>query len=221
MEHINQTAKSRCMSRYWATPWLWEMLAVTTVICIGFTSECLALTASPTTLTFDAIQGETNPPDETLSVSRARSNTVTLSVSDNVSWLTVTPATTSMTSTAQLTVAANTSALAPGTYNATITIKVGKKVRARVPVTVTVSPSVQPAPSANLSWDPVTDPTLDGYVVHVGTESGHYSRTIPVGNLTSYTVDSLSTGTTYFFAVTSHNEAGESQPSNEVSKSIY
>jgi FtsP/CotA-like multicopper oxidase with cupredoxin domain len=126
-----------------------------------------------------------------------------------------------MTSTTQLTVAANTSALAPGTYNATITIKVRKKVRAKVPVTLTVSPSVQPPPSATLSWDPVTDPTLNGYIVHVGTESGLYTRTIPVGNLTSYTVDSLSTGTTYFFAVTSHNEAGESQPSNEVSKSIY
>ena len=221
MEHINQTAKSRFMSRYWATPWLWEMLAVTTVICIGLVSECLAFTASPTTLTFDAIQGEANPPNQTLSVTRDRSNQVTLTASDNVSWLAISPATTSMTSTAQLRVTANTNALAPGTYNATITIKVGNKVRKKVPVTLTVSPSVQPPPSASLSWDPVTDPTLDGYIVHVGTESGLYTRTIPVGNLTSYTVDSLSTGTTYFFAVTSHNEAGESQPSNEVSKSIY
>lgn len=66
MEHIDKTAKSRFTSRYVATPWLWEMLAVTTVICIGLTSECLALTASPTTLTFDAIQGDANPPDEPL-----------------------------------------------------------------------------------------------------------------------------------------------------------
>jgi len=221
MEHVHQTAMSRFMSSYSATPWSWQVLTAMTFICLGLASECLALTASPTTLAFDAIQGETNPPDETLSVSRTRSNEVTLSVSDNVSWLTVSPATTSMTSTAQLTVTANTSALAPGTYNATITIKVGKKVRTKVPVSLTVSPSVQPPPSATLSWDPVTDPTLDGFIVHVGTASGLYTRTIPVGNLTSYTVDSLSTGTTYFFSVTSHNEAGESQPSNEVSKSIY
>lgn len=221
MKHNHQTAESRCRNSYSNTPWPWQVFAVAAFICLGLASECLALTASPTTLTFDAIQGETNPPDETVSVSRTRSNKVTLSVSDNVSWLTVSPATIPMTSSAQLTVTANTSALAPGTYNATITIKVGKKVRTKVPVSLTVSPSVQPPPSATLSWDPVTDPTLDGYIIHVGTASGLYTRTIPVGNLTSYTVDSLTAGTTYFFSVTSHNEAGESQPSNEVSKSIY
>jgi hypothetical protein len=221
MEHTHPTAGSRCKNSDSGTPGHWQVLAVTAFICLGLASECLGFTANPTTLTFDAIQGETNLPDETLSVSRTRSNKVTLSASDNASWLTVSPATTSMTSTAQLTVTANTSALAPGTYNATITIKVGKKVRTKVPVFLTVSASVQPPPSATLSWNPVTDPNLDGYIVHVGTASGLYTKTIPVGNLTSYTMDSLSTGTTYFFAVTSHNEAGESQPSNEVRKSVY
>jgi fibronectin type 3 domain-containing protein len=127
-----------------------------------------------------------------------------------------------MTTTAQLTVAVNTSGLAAGTYNATITIRVGKATTT-VPVTLTVSTS-QPPPSATtatLAWSPVNDPTLDGYKVYVGTASGLYTRTIPVGNLTSYTVDSLTTGTTYYFAVTAYNTAGESSPSNEVSKSIY
>jgi len=126
-----------------------------------------------------------------------------------------------MTSTAQLTVAVNPSGLAAGTYNATVTIKVGKRSRTKVPVTLTVSPSVQPPPSATLSWDPVTDPYLDGYNVHVGTASGVYTRTIPVGNVTSYIVDNLTTGTTYFFCVTAYNSAGDSPPSKEVSKSIY
>jgi hypothetical protein len=224
MERTHQTAGSHCKNCDIATSWHWQVLAVSAFICIGLASECLAFTASPTTLTFESIQDETNPPNQTLSVYRTRSNQVTLTVSDNVSWLTVSPATAPMTSTAQLTVTANTSGLAPGTHNAVITIKVGKRARTKIPVTLTVSPSSQPPPSATtatLTWDAVIDPTLDGYNVHVGTASGLYTRTISVGNVTSHTVDSLTMGTTYYFAVKAHNDAGESLPSNEVSKSVY
>jgi hypothetical protein len=129
-----------------------------------------------------------------------------------------------MTSTAQLTVAINATGLAAGTYNATITIKVGKRASTKVPVTLTVSSSSQPPPSATtatLAWNPVTDLTSGGYKVHVGTASGLYTRIIDVGNITSYIIDGLPTATTYYFAVTAYNSAGESVPSNEVSKSIY
>ena len=87
--------------------------------------------------------------------------------------------------------------------------------------------AVQPTPppvasTATLAWSPVIDPTVAGYKVHVGTASGLYSRDITVGNLTSYTVDSLSLGNTYFFVVTAYSsDGGESLASNEVSKSIY
>lgn len=223
MEHTHQTAASRYKNSYSATPWFWLVLAVTAFIGLGPASECLAFTVSPTALTFNAVQGSGNPSDQTLSVYRKRTTQTTLTDSDNASWLTVSPATTSMTTSAQLTVAVNTSGLAAGTYNATITINVGK-AKTTVPVTLTVSPS-QPSPpsatTATLAWNAVTDPSLGGYNVKVGTASGLYTRTITVGNVTSYTVDSLTTGTTYFFAVTAYNSAGESSPSNEVSKSIY
>ena len=124
-----------------------------------------------------------------------------------------------MTTKAMLTVAVNISGLAAGTYNATITIKVAKATTT-VPVTMTVT-SPPSATTATLAWNSVTDPSLSGYNVKVGTASGFYSRTITVGNVTSYTVDSLTTGTTYYFSVTAYNSAGESPPSNEVSKSIY
>jgi Fibronectin type III domain len=224
MEHTHQTTWVRCKRCYpSATPCLWQVLTVTAVIGLGLASECFAFTISPTALTFNTVQGATSPPSETLSVYRDSSRQATLSDSDNASWLTISPATTSMTSTAQLTVAVNTSGLAAGTYNGTITIKVGKRSSTKVPVTLIVSPPPPPpsATTATLTWNPVTDPTLDGYTVYVGTASGLYTRTITVGNLTSYTIDSLTTGTTYFFAITAYNSAGESSSSNEVSKSIY
>ncbi len=224
MEYTPQTAGSRWKSSFSATPRLWQVLPVTAFIGLGLASECFAFTASPTALTFNAVQGATNPPSQTLSVYRDGTSQTSLTNSEYASWLTVSPVTTSMTSAAQLTVTVNTTGLAAGTYNATITIKVGKRATTTVPVTLAVSPSTPPPPSATtatLAWNPVTDQTLDGYKVYVGTASGLYTSTITVGNLTSYTVGSLTPGTTYYFAVTAYNSAGESSPSNEVSKSIY
>ncbi|MBI5197014.1 MAG: fibronectin type III domain-containing protein [Nitrospirae bacterium] len=82
--------------------------------------------------------------------------------------------------------------------------------------------------TATLSWDPVTtyaDETpiqdaLAGYKVYYGIESGNYTATIDVGNVTTYTVDSLEPGTKYYFAVTAYDDSGnESGYATEVSKS--
>lgn len=217
-----QTAGSHGRNSYSATRWFWQVLAVIAFIGLGPASECLAFTVSPTALTFNAVEGAANPPSQTVSVYRKRTSQTMLTASDNTSLLTVSPATTSMTTSATLTVAIDTSGLAAGTYNATITIKVGKGTKT-VPVTLTVSPPPPPpsATTATLAWNPVNDATLGGYKVYVGTATGLYTKTIDVGNVTSYTVDSLTTRTTYYFSVTAYNSAGESSPSNEVSKSIY
>lgn len=219
MKHTHQITLPRGKNTHLATRGLWQVLAITVSIGLGLAAECLAFTVTPTTLTFNSAQGGTNPSIQTLAISRSRTNQTTVTTSDKVSWLTVSPATTSMTTNTTLTVAANTSGLAAGTYNATITIKVGKATTT-VPVTMTVS-SPPSATTATLAWNAVTDPSLSGYNVKVGTASGLYSRIITVGNVTSYTVDQLTTGTTYYFAVTAYNSAGESPPSNEVSKSVY
>ena len=219
MEHSHQAAGSYEKSNYVDTGRFWQALVVAVFMGLWSAAECLAFTVSPTALTFNAVQNGTNPPNQTLSVYKKRTSLATVTTSDNASWLTVSPATTSMTTKAMLTVAVNISGLAAGTYNATITIKVAKATTT-VPVTMTVT-SPPSATTATLAWNSVTDPSLSGYNVKVGTASGLYSRTITVGNVTSYTVDSLTTGTTYYFSVTAYNSAGESPPSNEVSKSIY
>ena len=68
-----------------------------------------------------------------------------------------------------------------------------------------------------LAWDANTEPDISGYKVYFGIESGNYTDSIDVGNITTATIDSLIEGMTYYFAVTAYNEAGlESDYSNEV-----
>ncbi len=71
--------------------------------------------------------------------------------------------------------------------------------------------------TATLSWDPVNDPTVQGYNVYYGTSSRHYQTYANAGPHTTYTVTNLQPGTTYYFAVTAYNSAGESDYSDEVS----
>jgi hypothetical protein len=92
--------------------------------------------------------------------------------------------------------------------------------------TPTPTPTPSPTPSGDsvtLAWNadsqtsnPATNPT--GYRLHFGTSSGNYTQTQDVGNATSGTVSSLTSGTTYYFAVTAYNAGGVDSPfSNQVS----
>lgn len=79
--------------------------------------------------------------------------------------------------------------------------------------------------SAVLEWSGTSDPRVSGYRVYVGTSSGNYlqsrGRGINVGAATRGSVSGLNSGQTYYFAVTSHDGAGnESDFSAEASKTI-
>lgn len=222
MAHTNQTARSHPMTS--STPWFWQVLVITAFLCAGLVSEGLAATAvRPTSLTFYAVQGATNPPNQTISFSRTPTNTVTLTATDNASWLTVSPARTYITTNARLTVAINTLGLGAGTYRASVTIKLGTWTANVVPVTLIISPPSGGGggtSSATLAWNAVTSTPLSGYKVYVGEAPRLYTRTITVSTVTSTTVGSLTRGRTYYFAVAAYNSAGVSPPSNEVSKTI-
>jgi hypothetical protein len=67
-----------------------------------------------------------------------------------------------------------------------------------------------------LYWDASVSAT--GYKLHYGQVSGVYTIDLDTGPSTSASVNgSLQPGTTYFFAATAYNGAGESGYSNEVS----
>ena len=71
----------------------------------------------------------------------------------------------------------------------------------------------------DLAWDANTEPHLAGYRVYYGTASREYGidNSIDVGNTTTYRVDSLLEGVTYYIAVTAYDMYGnESDFSDEV-----
>jgi len=71
-----------------------------------------------------------------------------------------------------------------------------------------------------LAWDPSLG-NIAGYFLYSGTISGSYSQKIPVGNTTMALVSNLTTGQTYFFAVTAYDNNGlESVYSNQVEYTV-
>ena len=72
-----------------------------------------------------------------------------------------------------------------------------------------------------LTWDPNTETDLAGYDIYYGTSSGNYQSKTDVGNVTTYTVNGLTVGVTYYLAATAYNTQGlESSFSNEVAYTV-
>jgi hypothetical protein len=204
------------------------MLGITVILCLGLASESMAaITTSRESRTFNAVQGGPNPPSQWFYVYSGTSKPLTLTASDNATWLRVSPTSTTIINRATVTVYVNTTGLGAGTYKASITLKAGTWGSKVVPVTLILSPSTtSPPPStsptvstATLRWNAVTG-TVSGYKIYVGEAPRLYTRTINVGTATTSTVNNLTVGRMYYFAVTAYNSAGESRASTEVSKTI-
>jgi Fibronectin type III domain len=95
------------------------------------------------------------------------------------------------------------------------------------PPSATPPPSPPPVSSTGtvtLSWSANSESDLAGYRIYFGTSSGEYNAPgspAIIGNLTSYTVAGLQRNTTYFFALSAYDSAGNESPlSVEVSRSI-
>jgi PKD repeat protein/glucose/arabinose dehydrogenase len=104
------------------------------------------LAVAPGSLSFSGTQGGANPAAKTLAVSNAGSGALSFAATDDAPWLSVTPG--SGSAPQDLSVTASTAGLAPGTYNATVTVTApgADDSPATVPVTLTVAD--QPPPPA-------------------------------------------------------------------------
>ena len=83
------------------------------------------------------------------------------------------------------------------------------------------------AAQTKLTWQPPLNSdglpmtNVNGYKVYWGTASRSYIQHADVGNSTTYTLDNLADGTTYYFAVTDYDNSGnESGYSNEAIKTL-
>ncbi len=77
------------------------------------------------------------------------------------------------------------------------------------------------ATSLIVSWNPNTESDLKGYKVYYGQSSRDYTTSVDVGDVTTYRIDGLSGGNTYYVSVTAYDNSGnESSYSEEVSESI-
>lgn len=83
------------------------------------------------------------------------------------------------------------------------------------------SPRLSHAANLTLAWDPPSEGVVAGYIISYGTVSRAYSLQANVGNTTSYTLNGLSVGTTYYFVVSAYDATGRtSAPSAEISVRI-
>jgi hypothetical protein len=105
------------------------------------------ISVSPTTLTFNAVVNSSNPADQTFTIANIGTGTLTWSLSDNASWLSVSP--TSGSNGASPTVSVDITSLAAGTYNGTITISSngGADKTVAVVLTITSGPLLTVTPS--------------------------------------------------------------------------
>jgi hypothetical protein len=84
------------------------------------------------------------------------------------------------------------------------------------------SPALTGSEKLTLTWDanaPTNNAATNttGYRIKIGTASKTYTQTTTLGNVTTATVSSLVSGTTYYCAVTAYDSAGLDSPvSNEI-----
>jgi hypothetical protein len=76
------------------------------------------------------------------------------------------------------------------------------------------------AATVRISWNPNTEPTVEGYMVYYGTESRSYTQDLDAMNSTTIEIGDLDKGMTYYFAVKAYNDSDMSEYSEEVSVTI-
>ena len=109
-----------------------------------------AIGASPTSLSFTAQQGGSNPANQTVTISNTGGGTLSWTASDNAAWLTLSPASGTGNSTVTVTVATGT--LSASTQTATITLAATGANPISIPVTFTVTA----APASTIGLSPVS-----------------------------------------------------------------
>lgn len=124
-------------------------VTVPVTLTVG-TSTNSPLTSTPTSLTFTGTAGGTNPASQSIQIGTTGINpaqpfTAAIATQSGGNWLSISPVAGTTPTSIQAT--ANTSGLAAGTYNATITLTPQGGQALTVPITLTVTGGTGPAPA--------------------------------------------------------------------------
>jgi len=103
--------------------------------------EATAASVSPTSLTFQAVQGGASPSNQTISVNKGSNGPGTWTATESAPWLSLSPGAGTIKKTTQITVSINPSGLAAGSYTTTVFINLSKDGSVSFPVTLMISPS--------------------------------------------------------------------------------
>ncbi len=189
----------------------------------GTATSTPSLSLNPASLSFSGTAGGTAPSAKTINLSNPTGGTLTWTLAEPASWLSLNVAGgTTKTEIDAVSASVSTTGLAAGTYSTAITVTATGAANSSqtIPVTLTLSPPTASG-TASLTWDPNTEANLAGYNVYFGTQPGIYGAPVSAGTATSYTAGNLMGGKTYYFSVTALDSTGnESLHSIEVSKPI-
>ncbi len=154
-----------------------------------------AISVSPDSLAFNAIEGGENPPDQTLEICNSESGTLDWSLSDNAGWLSETPTSGSLGEDEcdDVTVSVDVAGMEAGDYSATITIAGSGEVQ--VPVSLHIESAMVPIPGgpAGLSASalsispqqvqPGEEVTISVNVANSGGETGSYNAVLYINEV--------------------------------------
>ena len=100
-------------------------------------------------------------------------------------------------------------------------LRIASRLAAIVVVIMATASLAAAQTSVTLAWNANTEPDIAGYTIYYGTTSGNWPTSVDVGNVTQYTVNDLTRGSTFYFVVRAYNTEGlYSGPSAEVSAQI-
>lgn len=174
---------------------------------------------SPLPFSFMIMEGTTSSSSQTFNITNTGQGTLNWTASASASWLSISPASGATTTQSDvIRVTVNPTGLTTNVYTAPVTISASGATNSPQQELVTLMITAPASGKATLTWDPETSVT--GYKVYAGTSSHAYGAPVDVGNVTTFQVFNLQSGTIYYFAVTAYNSNGESGYSNEASKNI-
>jgi hypothetical protein len=174
-----------------------QVVSYNSVVVSNASSLAATVTASPTSLTFNAVPGATATAQ---TISLTSSNSVSWTASTNAAWLTAAPAQGSSTP-ATVTVTASAATLSAGSYTGTLTLTPSSGSPVQIPVTFTVTSqataTINAVPSSLYLFSPVgTSPTAATLSVqNAGTGSMPWTASSNVSWLTPSPTSSSAPGT--------------------------